>query len=892
MPLVERDLEIGLLRGLLVENGNGRGSLSVVSGPVATGKSSIFREVAAEAADRGHLVLNASAFPVEQAVPYGIVNQLLLAAPARERTAEVTAALTDDLPRRVGAQPEDPGADQLLIARLTSALLGLADSAPVLLGVDELQHADTESLRCIVHWAGRLRSAPVMMVLNETSDWAGGDDGLRVAIRRHPECRQLRLRPLTVAGVAALLETEIGHTPAEVVQACFDVTGGNPLLARAVAEDTRSATPDRPPHRSSDLSVGDAYRDGVQACLHAGAPEALAAAKALAVIPGRCEPELVGELAGLEREVAAAALGRLRSAGLVGSNGFRHRAAREVVLRGMSPETRSAWRARAARFLFDQGAPATDVAPLLRTGEIDTPWAVSVLHGAAAEALAENRISAAIDYLNLAHRSCRDEREQAELLMQLVRARWEIDPSTAMHHLGALQDSFARRTLDVNHAGALVRYLAWHGQFAQVESVLDEFDSRSPDGRRHAELADVRAWLDCTFPAQRWNRAREQDVADTSSSSAGQCLRAGTVLDLVLSDGPSRDRVHAARQILQRAGGDSDPESRVLALSALVYSGELRFAEQFGAAQLGCPDIRRSGFWRARVNSIRAEIAVRLGAMESAADLARDALSDLRPAGWGQLVTSPLSSLLRATTELGDHDEAAELIAQPMPDSSVLHNRIGLLFRHARGHFYLATDRPAAARDEFDTCGQLMAEWNCDQPEFVPWRSALAQVYLREGDAPAARTLVKDQLHRLGETSSRTFGHSLQVLAHASDPADRPDLQAMAEQVLTGSADHRHGRDDRPGPGPGVTVLSVVGDRPAIQEPGTRPAPSGVEVLSDAELRVASLAVLGSTNREISRKLFITVSTVEQHLTRIYRKLNVRRRCDLPDDLIDAGRAV
>ncbi|MGW3045748.1 helix-turn-helix domain-containing protein [Kitasatospora sp. NPDC001159] len=48
---------------------------------------------------------------------------------------------------------------------------------------------------------------------------------------------------------------------------------------------------------------------------------------------------------------------------------------------------------------------------------------------------------------------------------------------------------------------------------------------------------------------------------------------------------------------------------------------------------------------------------------------------------------------------------------------------------------------------------------------------------------------------------------------------------------------------------------------------------------------MAALASLGCTNREIARKLFITVSTVEQHLTRVYRKLKVGRRADLPADL-------
>ncbi|MCZ1006302.1 helix-turn-helix transcriptional regulator [Streptomyces lydicus] len=51
-----------------------------------------------------------------------------------------------------------------------------------------------------------------------------------------------------------------------------------------------------------------------------------------------------------------------------------------------------------------------------------------------------------------------------------------------------------------------------------------------------------------------------------------------------------------------------------------------------------------------------------------------------------------------------------------------------------------------------------------------------------------------------------------------------------------------------------------------------------ISVLSDAEGRVALLAARGFSNRDISQQLFITVSTVEQHLTRVYRKLGVSGR--------------
>ncbi|NUT95097.1 MAG: helix-turn-helix transcriptional regulator, partial [Saccharothrix sp.] len=61
------------------------------------------------------------------------------------------------------------------------------------------------------------------------------------------------------------------------------------------------------------------------------------------------------------------------------------------------------------------------------------------------------------------------------------------------------------------------------------------------------------------------------------------------------------------------------------------------------------------------------------------------------------------------------------------------------------------------------------------------------------------------------------------------------------------------------------------------------PDPAGV--LSDAELRVSALAARGLTNREIAERLYVTVSTVEQHLTKAYRKLNVTGRDALPPRL-------
>ncbi len=51
--------------------------------------------------------------------------------------------------------------------------------------------------------------------------------------------------------------------------------------------------------------------------------------------------------------------------------------------------------------------------------------------------------------------------------------------------------------------------------------------------------------------------------------------------------------------------------------------------------------------------------------------------------------------------------------------------------------------------------------------------------------------------------------------------------------------------------------------------------------LSAAEQRVADLAGSGATNKEIAAALFMSVKTVEAHLSRVYRKLDVRSRTEL-----------
>src|SRR5262249_47296747 len=64
-----------------------------------------------------------------------------------------------------------------------------------------------------------------------------------------------------------------------------------------------------------------------------------------------------------------------------------------------------------------------------------------------------------------------------------------------------------------------------------------------------------------------------------------------------------------------------------------------------------------------------------------------------------------------------------------------------------------------------------------------------------------------------------------------------------------------------------------------------RPAATGADALTPSERRIADMATGGLSNPEIAQELFLTVKTVEMHLTHAYRKLGIRRRTELAEAL-------
>jgi DNA-binding NarL/FixJ family response regulator len=81
----------------------------------------------------------------------------------------------------------------------------------------------------------------------------------------------------------------------------------------------------------------------------------------------------------------------------------------------------------------------------------------------------------------------------------------------------------------------------------------------------------------------------------------------------------------------------------------------------------------------------------------------------------------------------------------------------------------------------------------------------------------------------------------------------------------------------------GAADLALRGDE-EIAATGARPRKlhvGGRAALTPSERRIAQLAATGRSNKEIAQELFVTVKTVELHLSNCYRKLDITSRNEL-----------
>ncbi|ONH54155.1 hypothetical protein CcI49_31370 [Frankia sp. CcI49] len=885
--LVERDRENTRLSALLTFDRYSPIRVAVIEGAAGHGKSVLAAGLARQAEARGFRVLTADGAHRERALPFGIVSQLLPGdsePPGAALGAAITATLAD-------REPDARDVDRALwyVTHTWCAhLVRASASAPILLIVDDAHHADRESLTILVHLLRRSRAARIAMLFTVCADATPADPAALDEVRRRQDGDVLRLAPLTEHGVATVVGRRLGPIAGiRLAPTWHQVTGGSPLLVHALIEDQkgngRSADDSQAGGPGSDNprtgeraapAAGERFRLAVLTTLDRIGGLTTPLARSVAVLGRSATPRLLDQLTGLGQPGVVRALRALHTAGILTARGlFRHPAAQDAVLASTDAAERRRLNSRAAVLLNAEGCSATVVAQHLLDADSELePWAVPVLENAAREACNDGDPALAAAFLRLALRAA-DGPQRDSLTAELAALDWWQSPRDSVRHLSFLVNAARVGRLSAAEATTAAQFLLWHGRFDEATTLLADLvgQDEHPDTSTRIEIRFMDLWLRSLYPevarqlvrrSPRWVDERSRDLPAIFHPR----LEAATQLARVLSGRPDPALPLRAEQIIRRTVQTGSPPETISAASvaalALLYAGHAEGARRWFENLLRNDSVQSSPTWGAKLLALRAEAAMRLGQADTAGQLARGALSAFTVADWGVGIGLPLGVLVRAMTVLGRHDEASELLDHPIP-ANMFQTGFGLHYLEARGRHRIAIGLHRAALDDFRLCGDLMRSWGTDVPTMVPWRDHAAEALLGLGEPAHARRLLADNVPPAGRRATSTRDAGATAGAAASD--------AAASRHPAG----RRRRDTELGPGTGrghagagasSRVLTSV-DRMAS--------------LSEAEQKVAARAARGQTNREIAAGLFITVSTVEQHLTRTYRKLRVAGRKDL-----------
>ncbi|AUA15533.1 transcriptional regulator NarL [Streptomyces malaysiensis subsp. malaysiensis] len=880
------------------------GQALLLDGPLACGKTTLLRSFAERAAAAGRLVITATCSPCERDLPFGVVSQLARGARKSAGGPPEVPGLPDIL--RGTSDPVDRAEIARLCHRLCTLLIDYAEHTPLLLAVDDVRHSDPASAHFLLQLVRRLDSARVAAVFTDDLSLPAPTLPLRYELLRSQRLHRIGLGPLTPDEVADVVVAELGETASPRAGDVYAATGGNRLLLHTLLAD----------YREHGEARQTGYGQSFLSCLHRNEPIFLDVVRALAVVGFSLPATDLAWLTGHEPEPIGQVLAALTGAGLMDEGAFRQEAARLSVLNDTPARARRTLHQRAARLLHDQGRPATTIARhLVRAGRIPDSWSPELLLEVAEQVAVGEEASVAVDLLEQSLEQCPHQERRAALQAKLAEAEWKINPSTATRHHTPLYGAVRAGRLGLPDSVTLLMQLLWKGGLTEVEGLLAHLRE---DPAATDQLHAIEAALTCTYP---WLAERRPAPAHHGGSAATRAAvwpRAGTVLADVLTGGQTHDTVRRAEEVLRELQLGHDPacqeQAGLFALLALVYGGRIDLASAWCEGALGetgaGPHVPMR---QAVLAAARSEIALRRGDLAEAAERSRAALTHASPGAWGVAVGLPLGSLILACTRMGRHEEAGFHVAQTVPNA-MFKSSYGLHYLYARGHYFLAAGRHQAALADFLLCGELLTDWGlssgCDP---VPWRIGAAEAWLAQGNHDQARILVYQQLSRPHTDGARARGQSLRLLAATSSAKRRPQLLNEAVGLFTEQEDkyelartlwdlsqayHALGEKKQAR----RTMrrawhVAKMCDAASLyeewlpaddQSQAVAPAPkadAGIERLTHSERRVASLAAMGYTNREIAGKLYVTASTVEQHLTRVFRKLDIKHREQLPTEL-------
>lgn len=258
-------------------------------------------------------------------------------------------------------------------------------------------------------------------------------------------------------------------------------------------------------------------------------------------------------------------------------------------------------------------------------------------------------------------------------------------------------------------------------------------------------------------------------------------------------------------------------------------------------------------------------------------------------------------------------DELAPYLTATGEDAA---SRLASALAHqARGDVAAALGDAELALNHYNRAGAIAPD---APPDRLPWRCGAALSHLRGGDSRTASALAREQvdiaqaagsayamatalrtLAAVGvDTGPDRIQHLLRARAVLSgNRADRlaaqidtdlagllllthaPDAEQRALALLR-AAEEQAGRQELwPLQGRVRRLLDRLGQQPRKVET------EAMAALTASERRVARMAAVGLTNRQIAHELVVTVKAVEWHLSHVYRKLGIGSRTQLADTL-------
>ncbi|MEY9893881.1 DNA-binding CsgD family transcriptional regulator/predicted ATPase [Catenulispora sp. MAP12-49] len=570
--------------------------------------------------------------------------------------------------------------------------------------------------------------------------------------------------------------------------------------------------------------------DALHEALRRWGPPMAEVSRAMAVLGEQADAESIARFVSGPMGVAEEMIGILEQTGLATDGRYRQPPLGGAVLAVLPADELVRLHQQAAAVTYRRGRGARIVAGhLLAAGLAEPGWPVATLRAAAEQAASSDDVGFATRCLELALATVTEARDQIQIRAAVARITWRRAPEIASRNVPPLRDA-VRSGLLVD-ASALVRDALWRGDREPLPDALHRLRSADPQTRAEIRLAGL------------WHFGPNDLAPAPADPTDSPWLRVTETLADGWLNGADDTAVAGAELVLRNCRlADLSLEALAIALCVLP-NGEQ--AERWCTRLLDEATERGADTWRALLGSVRAWLRLRTGDEAAAAEQAAAALRMIGVEGWGAAVGFPLAVQVLAHTRAGRHDEAAEALRVPVP-AAMFGTLNGLRYLHARGHHHLATGRVLAAVGDFQRCRRLAKESGLRQSALVPWRRDLANAMKRLstqlGDADPSRV-------------NKDPGKDSRTTQTTKSPASRLTLPAAA------TFDH---------------AASPLTYR--VRENTAERLDALAVELSEAERKVAEMAAVGMSNRQISGDLYVTVSTVEQHLTRVYKKLGVTGR--------------